>query len=57
MVELPLMPLSRALRLTIPLAFIAGIVDVVGFVSLFGMFTSHFTGNFVVVEKEIVDHS
>jgi uncharacterized membrane protein YoaK (UPF0700 family) len=57
MVELPLMPLSRALRLTIPLAFIAGIVDVVGFVSLFGMFTSHFTGNFVVVGKEIVDHS
>jgi hypothetical protein len=29
----PLEPLSRALRLTIPLAFFAGIVDVVGFVS------------------------
>jgi len=57
MVEVPLEPLSRALRLTIPLAFFAGIVDVVGFVSLFGMFTSHFTGNFVVIGKEIVDHS
>ena len=38
-------------------AFLAGVVDVVGFVSLFGMFTSHFTGNFVVIGKKIVDHS
>jgi uncharacterized membrane protein YoaK (UPF0700 family) len=53
----PLQPLSRALRLTLPLAFIAGVVDVVGFVALFGLFTSHFTGNFVVIGKEIVDHS
>jgi uncharacterized membrane protein YoaK (UPF0700 family) len=53
----PLKPLSRALRLTLPLAFIAGIVDVVGFVALFGLFTSHFTGNFVVIGQEIVDHS
>jgi uncharacterized membrane protein YoaK (UPF0700 family) len=53
----PLKPLSRALRLTLPLAFIAGMVDVVGFVALFGLFTSHFTGNFVVIGQEIVDHS
>jgi uncharacterized membrane protein YoaK (UPF0700 family) len=57
MIEIPLEPRSRALRLTVLLAFLAGIVDVVGFVSLFGMFTSHFTGNFVVIGKEIVDHS
>jgi uncharacterized membrane protein YoaK (UPF0700 family) len=56
-VEVPLKPLSRAFRLTLPLAFMAGIVDVVGFVALFGLFTSHFTGNFVVIGKEIVDHS
>jgi uncharacterized membrane protein YoaK (UPF0700 family) len=56
-VEVPLKPLSRALRLTLPLAFIAGIVDVVGFVALFGLFTSHFTGNFVVMGQEIVTHS
>jgi uncharacterized membrane protein YoaK (UPF0700 family) len=53
----PLKPLSRALRLTLPFAFIAGMVDVVGFVALFGLFTSHFTGNFVVIGEEIVDHS
>jgi uncharacterized membrane protein YoaK (UPF0700 family) len=53
----PLKPLSRALRLTLPLAFIAGVVDVVGFVALFGLFTSHFTGNFVVIGEEIVTQS
>jgi len=53
----PLKPLSRALRLTLPLAFIAGIVDVVGFVALFGLFTSHFTGNFVVIGQELITHS
>ena len=56
-VEVPLKPLSRALRLTLPLAFIAGMVDVVGFVALFGLFTSHFTGNFVVMGEEIVTQS
>ena len=55
--EVPKEPLSRALGLTMSLAVIAGIVDVVGFVALFGLFTSHFTGNFVVIGEEIVDHS
>lgn len=55
--EVPLKPLSRALGLTASLSFIAGIVDVVGFVALFGLFTSHFTGNFVVIGQEIVQHS
>jgi uncharacterized membrane protein YoaK (UPF0700 family) len=55
--EVPLQPLDRALGLTTALAFIAGIVDVVGFVALFGLFTSHFTGNFVVIGQEIITHS
>jgi uncharacterized membrane protein YoaK (UPF0700 family) len=55
--QVPLTPLKRALTLTMALSFMAGIVDVVGFVALFGLFTSHFTGNFVVIGQEIVDHS
>jgi uncharacterized membrane protein YoaK (UPF0700 family) len=55
--QVPLKPVAPALAMTMSLAFIAGIVDVVGFVALFGLFTSHFTGNFVVIGQEIVDHS
>lgn len=55
--EVPLTPAGRALSLTTALSFMAGIVDVVGFVALFGLFTSHFTGNFVVIGEEIVQHS
>ncbi len=41
-------------RTTAPIqAFIAGFVDTVGFVGLFGLFTAHVTGNFVMLGASI----
>jgi uncharacterized membrane protein YoaK (UPF0700 family) len=48
---LPARPETGAMpqRLVTILAFIAGYVDTVGFVALYGLFTSHVTANFVLL--------
>lgn len=42
---------------SIGLGFIAGYVDTVGFVALFGLFTAHVTGNFVLIGSELTKPS
>ena len=44
-----------ALRASL-LSFIAAFVDTCGFVGLYGLFTSHVTGNFVMIGAEAVQH-
>src|SRR5690349_9882431 len=38
------------------LAFVAGFVDTCGFIALFGLFTAHVTGNFVLIGAAIADY-
>jgi uncharacterized membrane protein YoaK (UPF0700 family) len=38
------------------LSFVAAFVDSCGFVGLFGLFTSHVTGNFVMIGAEVIQH-
>ncbi|WP_211443290.1 YoaK family protein [Collimonas humicola] len=44
-------------RQSIALSFLAGYVDTVGFIALFGLFTAHVTGNFVLIGSELANPS
>jgi uncharacterized membrane protein YoaK (UPF0700 family) len=39
------------------MSMVAGFIDVVGYVALFGLFTAHVTGNFVLIGATLVEHS
>jgi uncharacterized membrane protein YoaK (UPF0700 family) len=39
------------------LGFLAGYVDTLGFVGLFGLFTAHVTGNFVLIGRALIEPS
>src|SRR5436305_14006063 len=41
------------MALPIVLAFTSGYVDTLGFVGLFGLFTAHVTGNFILIGSEL----
>lgn len=49
--------MSNKNTLGMALGFTAGYVDTVGFVALFGLFTAHVTGNFVLIGSELAHPS
>ena len=51
---LPAEPVGRVVFATATLSFVGGFVDVVGFIALFGLFTAHVTGNFIMLSLEMV---
>jgi uncharacterized membrane protein YoaK (UPF0700 family) len=62
MTDLPAKPLAAAparneTANSCALSFIAGFVDTCVFVALFGLFTAHVTGNFVLIGAELVHHT
>ena len=50
-------PAQRSRLQGISLGFLAGYVDTLGFVALFGLFTAHVTGNFVLIGAALADPS
>jgi len=52
--------LRESVRTTVQsaaMSFLAGYVDTLGFVALFGLFTAHVTGNFVLIGSELAHPS
>jgi uncharacterized membrane protein YoaK (UPF0700 family) len=50
----PVLPVEPGPRRIATQSFVGGFVDVVGFIALFGLFTAHVTGNFIMLGLEMV---
>lgn len=48
---------GRARAQGVGLAFLAGYVDTLGFLALFGLFTAHVTGNFILIGAALADRA
>ncbi|WP_332848651.1 YoaK family protein [Massilia sp. S19_KUP03_FR1] len=49
------MAANRSRTQGIALSFLAGYVDTLGFIALFGLFTAHVTGNFILIGAAMAD--
>ena len=49
--------INRTVLQGVSMSFLAGYVDTLGFVALFGLFTAHVTGNFVLIGSELSNPS